>query len=184
MEKSNGLWNLQAVAPEVSGEGFPYAPENWPEQGDIWGWRTGRRVVANRSHFKDRYLYLPNRLIRALKEEKEKENAVDSGSSSIRSRQHIFASKLAVESYIKKYYPEADLDAFFASFSWKIPALPSSSTNGPFLLSLILNWIFQMFSLSLFNTRIYTFSLRGLHTFPFNFAIFYLWQGFFSNFLP
>ncbi|KAG4972766.1 hypothetical protein JHK87_029587 [Glycine soja] len=130
MEKSNGLWNLQAVAPEVSGEGFPYAPENWPEQGDIWGWRTGRRVVANRSHFKDRYLYLPNRLIRALKEEKEKENAVDSGSSSIRSRQHIFASKLAVESYIKKYYPEADLDAFFASFSWKIPALPSSSTNG------------------------------------------------------
>ncbi|KAG4921104.1 hypothetical protein AAZX31_18G112600 [Glycine max] len=136
MEENNGLLNLQAVAPEMSGEGFPYAPENWPEEGDIWGWRTGRRIVANRSRFQDRYLYLPNRLIRALKEEKEKENpgsGADSGpsSSSIRRQQHIFASKLAVERYIKTHFPDADIDAFFASFSWKIPALRSNGNAVP-----------------------------------------------------
>jgi len=159
MEENNGLLNLQAVAPEMSGEGFPYAPENWPEEGDIWGWRTGRRIVANRSRFQDRYLYLPNRLIRALKEEKEKENpgsGADSGpsSSSIRRQQHIFASKLAVERYIKTHFPDADIDAFFASFSWKIPALRS---NGPFFsLSLFRCWLYLSF---LFNSR----TFRHLH---------------------
>ncbi|KAK7405910.1 hypothetical protein VNO78_07522 [Psophocarpus tetragonolobus] len=136
MEEGNGSWNLEPVAPEVFGEGYPYAPENWPEQGDVWGWRTGRRIriVANGvDHFQDRYLYLPNRLTLALKEEREKENpasasASASGSAPFR-RQHIFASKLAVERYIKKYFPDADLQAFFASFSWKIPALPSAAAN-------------------------------------------------------
>ncbi|RDX67466.1 Protein OBERON 1, partial [Mucuna pruriens] len=121
--RGNDVLNLQPVAPEVSGEGLPYAPENWPEVGDVWGWRTGRRIVSNGTHFQDRYLYLPNRLIQALK---QKENP---GSGSIR-KQHIFASKLAVERYIKANFPGADLNAFFASFSWKIPALPSTSING------------------------------------------------------
>ena len=38
---------------EVYGMGLPYAPENWPQQGDVWGWKTGRRVVANGKHFQD-----------------------------------------------------------------------------------------------------------------------------------
>jgi len=41
------------VVEEVYGMGLPYAPENWPQQGDVWGWKTGRRVVANGKHFQD-----------------------------------------------------------------------------------------------------------------------------------
>jgi len=126
--EDNDLFYLQPVIPEMSGEGHPYAPENWPEQGDVWGWRTGRRIVPTGTHFQDRYLYLPNRLVRMLKEEKENGG---SGSGTVR-KQHIFASKLAVERYVKKYFPDADLDEFFASFSWKIPALSSLSANGLF----------------------------------------------------
>ncbi|XP_017407926.1 uncharacterized protein LOC108320869 isoform X4 [Vigna angularis] len=62
-----------------------------------------------------------------LKEEKENTGA-ESASGTFR-KQRIFASKLSVERYIKRYFPEADLNAFFASFSWKIPALTSSSGN-------------------------------------------------------
>lgn len=131
MEESNSeydSWNLRPVAPEEYGMGYPYAPENWPQKGDIWGWRTGRRIVANRTHFQDRYLYLPERLIRELKE-KKKDNP-ESASKSLR-MQHIFASKLAVERYIKNNFPDADVDAFFASFSWKIPALRSNDNALP-----------------------------------------------------
>ncbi|CAJ1925683.1 unnamed protein product [Sphenostylis stenocarpa] len=106
----------------MSGDGHPYAPENWPEQGDVWGWRTGRRIVPNGTHFQNRYLYLPYRL-RMLMEEKENKG---SGSSTSR-KQHVFASKLAVKRYVKRYFPDADLNAFFASFSWNIPAHPSLS---------------------------------------------------------
>ncbi|KAK7308048.1 hypothetical protein VNO77_41639 [Canavalia gladiata] len=123
MENSNRnnkfFLNLQPVGPEQSGEGLPYAPENWPEAGDVWGWRTGRRVSSNGT-FHDRYLYLPNRLNRA-------KGNINTGS---RRKSHIFASKLAVERYIKETIPDADMDAFFSSFSWKIPAVPSASTNG------------------------------------------------------
>jgi len=59
------------VAEEVYGTGLPYVPENWPQQGDVWGWKTGRRVVPNGKHFQDWYLYLPDRLFRLLKEDKE-----------------------------------------------------------------------------------------------------------------
>ncbi|KAI9089705.1 hypothetical protein K1719_028998 [Acacia pycnantha] len=99
---------------ETSGEGLPYAPENWPEPGDVWGWRTGKRIAQN-GHFLDRYLYLPVRLSRS-------ENP---GSS--RKYRVCFPSKLAVERYIKLNFPETDIDAFFAMFSWKIPSTQGNS---------------------------------------------------------
>jgi len=113
----------QGVAAEVYGEGLPYAPENWPEEGDIWAWKTGRRVVPKGGHFQDPYLYLPERLYRLLKEEKEiPESGSGSGSKTFR-KQHIFPSKPAVTKYINTYFPGTDLKSFFDSFSWRIPAL-------------------------------------------------------------
>lgn len=112
--RQSGL-HLRPVAPEESGEGLPYAPVNWPNPGDIWTWRVGRRV-ANNGHYLDRYLYLPNRLCHLENSTRKK---------------HGFASKLSVERYIRTAFPGADIGAFFASFSWKIPA-HHSSTNGQF----------------------------------------------------
>ncbi|XP_054821899.1 protein OBERON 2-like [Prosopis cineraria] len=111
------LLPLLPVAAETHGEGLPYAPENWPEPGDIWGWRTGRRVAQN-GHFLDRYLYLPARL----------SHSEIPGSS--RKHRLCFPSKLSVERYIKSNYPETDIEAFFALFSWKIPSIPSTPTKG------------------------------------------------------
>ncbi|XP_050219264.1 protein OBERON 2 [Mercurialis annua] len=99
------VFNLKRVAPEKSGEGLPYAPVNWPKHGDVWSWRVGRRIAPN-GHFMDRYLYVPPRLSRSRK-------------------RTGFASKLAVERYIRSLIPDADIGAFFASFSWRIPAKKS-----------------------------------------------------------
>ncbi|KAG2727585.1 hypothetical protein I3760_01G163700 [Carya illinoinensis] len=105
---------MRPVLPEESGVGLPYAPVNWPNPGDVWGWRVGRRV-ATTGHYLDRYLYLPKRLhhVRCSM-----------------SRKHAFASKLSVERFIRAEFPGADVNAFFASFSWKIPAKMSALTNG------------------------------------------------------
>ncbi|CAJ1925724.1 unnamed protein product [Sphenostylis stenocarpa] len=122
-----GIPNLQPVPPEVYGEGYPYAPENWPETGDIWRWRTGRRIVRKGMYFQDRYLYLPDRLLRALKEEKKQS---ESAQSSSKTRQkYIFASKVAFKNYIKTYFPGTDPEAVFSTFYWKIPALPPGYVN-------------------------------------------------------
>ncbi|KAE9606461.1 hypothetical protein Lal_00013962 [Lupinus albus] len=112
------MMNLRRVAAEESGEGLPYAPENWPEEGDIWGWRTGRRVAGN-GNFHDRYLYLPMRLC---------PDSSSGGGS--RKKRVSFASKLAVERYIKTNFPNAPLPLFFSSFKWKIPAIHIPSSNG------------------------------------------------------
>ncbi|CAJ1971708.1 unnamed protein product [Sphenostylis stenocarpa] len=119
--------HLPPVPPEVYGEGYPYAPENWPERGDIWRWRTGRRIVRNGMYFQDRYLYLPDRLLRAWKEEK---NASESAPCSSKTRKkYIFASKVAVKNYIRTFFPATDPEAVFSTFYWKIPALPPASVN-------------------------------------------------------
>ena len=109
---------LHPVPADESGEGLPYAPENWPQQGDIWGWKTGKRL-HNNGCFQDRYLYSPSRL------------STQKGGSS-RKHRHIFASKLSVERYIKSTFPDADVHAFFSSFSWRIPSLNAS--NGIYFL--------------------------------------------------
>lgn len=111
--RENGFL-LMPVSPEEFGEGLPYAPENWPNPGDTWGWRVGKRVSQS-GNFLDRYLYLPKHLPRC-----------DSGGKGA----FAFASKLSVERYIQTTFPGADVDAFFASFSWKIPARGRSLANG------------------------------------------------------
>ncbi|XP_022956071.1 protein OBERON 4-like isoform X1 [Cucurbita moschata] len=112
-ENKNNL-TLRPVSQDESGEGLPYAPENWPNLGDNWSWRVGRRVAIT-GHFQDRYLYSPRGI-------------GVSGNSSRRG--HSFASRLSVERYIQSEFPNADVDAFFASFSWKIPAKKSSLAQG------------------------------------------------------
>ncbi|XP_028773520.1 protein OBERON 1 isoform X2 [Neltuma alba] len=105
---------LRPVASSEYGEGLPYAPENWPNPGDIWGWKAGKRIHPS-GYFKDRYLYLPDHLNRTD----------NSGSSSKRRR--IFASKQSFERYIQESFPDTDLNALFASFSWKIYATESAT---------------------------------------------------------
>lgn len=99
--QENGL-RLFPVSIHTSSQGLPYAPEDWPNPGDTWGWKTGKRIGLS-GYFLDRYLYLPKRLF---------ETGQPRG----------FASKLSVKQYIMVKFPDADVDAFFASFSWKIPS--------------------------------------------------------------
>ncbi|KAK8973306.1 hypothetical protein V6N11_069177 [Hibiscus sabdariffa] len=99
------------VPPGSSGQGLPYAPINWPNAGDIWSWKVGRRVnVAG--IFNDRFLTVPESL--------RKPNAPK-----------VFASKPMLERFIRSNFPDADVDAFFASFVWKIPAIVEPSTKAP-----------------------------------------------------
>lgn len=111
----NGALILRPVAPGETGDGLPYAPENWPNPGDVWSWGVGRRIAIT-GHFRDRYLYLPVHLCR------------DPGSSNKRRR--TFASIPSIERYIQESFPDTDLKAFFASFSWRIPAIPSATRKG------------------------------------------------------
>lgn len=106
-EEHNLLW---PVLPGDSGEGLPYAPIDWPVPGDVWTWRVGKRFNSF-GYFQDRFLYLPNRL----------------GKQS-------FASKTAVANYIQSQFQGADVDAFFASFAWKIPVNIQALAKGLFKL--------------------------------------------------
>ncbi|XP_027773751.1 uncharacterized protein LOC107022368 [Solanum pennellii] len=102
---------LYPVSENEYGEGLPYAPMDWPNVGDKWGWRTGKRVT-NKGTFKDRYLYLPERF-QAPKNGKE----------------NAFRSKALVKKYLQSAYPGMDIDQFFASFSWMIPSKQSASSK-------------------------------------------------------
>ncbi|KAL5081451.1 hypothetical protein RYX36_009872 [Vicia faba] len=55
------LLNLAPVAPELSDEGLPYAPKNFPNPCDIWWWKVGKRI-SSKGNFRDWYLYLPQHL--------------------------------------------------------------------------------------------------------------------------
>ncbi|KAK4357088.1 hypothetical protein RND71_022698 [Anisodus tanguticus] len=95
----NGL-HLYPVSANDSGEGLPYAPENWPSPGDKWAWKVGKRLTSA-GYFLDRYLYPPKRL---------------------RAKRSVFASRLSVEQYVRSEFASVDINEFFASFSWKIPS--------------------------------------------------------------
>ncbi|XP_069155818.1 uncharacterized protein [Solanum lycopersicum] len=103
---------LYPVSENECGEGLPYAPMDWPNVGDKWGWRTGKRAT-NKGTFKDRYLYLPERF-QAPKNGKE----------------NAFRSKASVKKYLQSAYPGMDINRFFASFSWMIPSKQSASSKG------------------------------------------------------
>ncbi|XP_070042332.1 uncharacterized protein [Nicotiana tomentosiformis] len=95
--------HLKPVARLESGEGLPYAPEDWPYPGDIWTWKVGKRVKAS-GYFQDRYLIAPKRLQETPR------------------KKMWFLSKISLKYYIKTNFPEADINAFFSSFVWEIPA--------------------------------------------------------------
>ncbi|KAJ6318623.1 hypothetical protein OIU76_014054 [Salix suchowensis] len=100
--------SVRLVMPGESGEGLPFAPTDWPNPGDNWEWKVGRRVNSS-GYFQDKFIYLPK---------------------SLRGRKkQMFASKPALENYIRSAFPDADVDAFFASFTWKIPAKIQSPTK-------------------------------------------------------
>ncbi|CAN8268744.1 unnamed protein product [Cochlearia groenlandica] len=97
------LNQLPAIPPVSTGQGLPYAPVDWPSAGDVWTWRVGRRVNAVGYH-QDRFLILPQRI-------------------QYKGIPKSFGSKNTLLQYIQSFFPDMDTDAFFASFSWKIPAL-------------------------------------------------------------
>ncbi|XP_016490015.2 uncharacterized protein LOC107809837 isoform X1 [Nicotiana tabacum] len=103
--------HLYPVSINDSGEGLPYAPVDWPNAGDKWCWKAGKRVSVS-GYIKDRYLYLPKRL-RALKE----------------GRGYTFRSRPSIEQYLRSEFPNVDINGFFASFSWMIPAKESASSK-------------------------------------------------------
>lgn len=96
---------------DSSGLGLPYAPEDFPEPGDKWGWKVGKRVGVS-GHFLDRYLYLPDRLHKEIKL---------GGLTGVISGK-CFASKASLERYVMETFPGTDINAFFSSFTWKIQA--------------------------------------------------------------
>lgn len=96
-------FHLRPVSPLSSGEGLPYAPIDWPCPGNTWSWKVGKRVSKNGYH-QDRYLYLPSRLLKPG------------------CWKHGLLGKPEVERYIQKEFPGQDVDAFFATFNWPIPA--------------------------------------------------------------
>lgn len=91
-----------------SGYGHPYAPQNWPNNGDTWRWKVGSRITK-RDHHADRYLYAPKNL----------------------PQPRSFSSRMSLERYIRKKFPDQDIQSFFASFSWNIPGRkPASPVSG------------------------------------------------------
>ncbi|KAJ1293620.1 hypothetical protein BS78_01G082700 [Paspalum vaginatum] len=85
------------------GKGLPYAPENWPSSGDTWYWKVGNRA-SGLGHWADRYLTPPSRFREATR------------------KKLGFASRIQVEEFIKKEFPNVDPSTFFSMFIWKIPA--------------------------------------------------------------
>ncbi|XP_022762079.1 uncharacterized protein LOC111307961 [Durio zibethinus] len=99
------------VPPGSAGEGLPYAPIDWPNPGDIWSWRVGKRV-NNSGFYNDRFLNVPKSL-------------------RMPNNPKMFASKPTLERFLRSHFPDADINAFFASFFWKIPASLESPTKAP-----------------------------------------------------
>ncbi|XP_058105260.1 uncharacterized protein LOC131248808 isoform X2 [Magnolia sinica] len=100
----------ETVGPSESGEGLPFAPQDWPNPGDKWKWKVGNRKSAS-GFWIDRYLSPPDRIQKA------------------HSRSQRFASRPAVINFLKKEFPGTDVDAFFASFSWKVPCTRCASAS-------------------------------------------------------
>lgn len=105
---------LRPVSAGERGEGLPYAPENWPGPGNTWTWKVGKRT-DNNGFYQDRYLIGPVSL-------QKKAN-----------KRLFFMSKKSIKDYLQSEFPHISVDAFFASFSWKVPAETSSINKGVLL---------------------------------------------------
>lgn len=97
----------------ASGTGSPYAPEDWPLPGDKWRWKVGRRLSIT-GYYTDRILVPPSRYER----------------SKLPGGRFCLTSKKIAEKFIRKEFPNVDMDAFFASFIWKIPSPKVISYKG------------------------------------------------------
>ncbi|XP_074325946.1 uncharacterized protein LOC141663989 isoform X2 [Apium graveolens] len=100
MNKSDALGSVSVQ--EKSGVGLPYAPENWPNPGDVWTWKLGKRISTG-GFYRDRCVFLPPRLHQ-------------------KGKKKYFDSKNSLITYLQSEFPETDVDAFFQTFTWKVPA--------------------------------------------------------------
>ncbi|KAK4370519.1 hypothetical protein RND71_009994 [Anisodus tanguticus] len=105
-------FHLYPVSANDYGEGLPYAPEDWPNAGDKWGWRAGKRATTS-GYFRDRHLYLPKHY-----------HVPKDG------KKNAFRSRLSVEQYLQSEFPSMDINKFFASFSWMIPSKQTPNPKG------------------------------------------------------
>lgn len=94
---------LWPVPDNASGEGLPYAPVDWPNAGDVWRWKVGKRRTSN-GFMLDRYLYPPRRF------------------RNLGAKKPFYASLLSFKEFVRNEYPDCDTETLFASFSWKVPA--------------------------------------------------------------
>ncbi|ESW17417.1 hypothetical protein PHAVU_007G237900 [Phaseolus vulgaris] len=102
-------FDLQSVSSYSSGEGLPYAPDGWPNAGDVWGWKVaGRRSKGG--YFTDRSLIPPASLQKGT-------------------RKLEFRSKADIKRYLHSNFPNMTLEAFFALFSWMIPSAEETPTK-------------------------------------------------------
>ncbi|KAL1806527.1 hypothetical protein ACET3Z_029595 [Daucus carota] len=107
MEKENGE-AFGSVSEEMkTGAGLPYAPQDWPNPGDVWTWKLGRRISAD-GFYRDRIIFLPKRLHQ-------------------KGKRKYFDSKKSIITYLQSEFPDTDVDAFFQSFTWRVPASFSTS---------------------------------------------------------
>ncbi|KAF8775661.1 hypothetical protein HU200_004443 [Digitaria exilis] len=106
----NGIVSIPVRA-NAYGKGLPYAPENWPHSGDIWYWKVGSRTAGG-GHWADRYLTPPSRFRDAAR------------------KKLGFASRIQVEEFIKREFPDVDPSTFFSMFIWRIPAEGHSIKKG------------------------------------------------------
>ncbi|XP_042446096.1 protein OBERON 2-like isoform X1 [Zingiber officinale] len=99
------------VAGGSSGMGLPYAPEDWPCPGDLWRWKVGTRKCIS-GHWIDRSICAPPSCPKS------------------RGKKPVFQSKLSLEEYIRKEFPQVDVDSFFSSFIWRVPSVDFSDSRG------------------------------------------------------
>jgi len=116
-------FDLHPVSPNSSGEGLPYAPEGWPNPGDIWGWKVLSRT-NKAGYFLDRHLYPPKSL------------------QTPSNKRHSLRTKPDIEKYIESNFPSMSIEAFFDLFSWQIPSTGKTPTKG-FLHITALQFSFQ-----------------------------------------
>ena len=106
------------VPQAARGEGWPYAPQGWPNPDDKWGWRVGKRASPS-SLWIDRYITVPASLTKGK-------------------RIAEFASKKALVEFLRQTFPEMkDPDSILKAFDWKVPAPKNFEGNAHLLLCLI-----------------------------------------------
>ena len=100
-----------------SGKGLPYPAEDWP--GGYLGLEGWKKSLKKSGLHQDRHLIAPDSL-------QERPG-----------RQLWFGSKLSVERYIRSKFPNANINPFFASFTWDIAVQATSQSKGQFRFNLI-----------------------------------------------